>query len=107
MLVGVLRSREPGRALGLLPGSPRYYPAYQVLKIICSKIQSSAPEDGHNEVRNMLSQWIINLIIIVASSWSHTSFHINDARSHGHQMSKKFICEDVRQNMEGGFLRRR
>jgi len=34
---------------------PRHQPAYQVLKTICSNIWSSAPEDGHNDARNMLS----------------------------------------------------
>ena len=34
---------------------PRHQPAYQVLKTICSNIRSSAPEDGHNDARNMLS----------------------------------------------------
>ena len=50
--------REAGRAHcahGLLPDSTRHQPAYKVPKIICSKIQPSAPEDGHNEARNMLS----------------------------------------------------
>ena len=36
-------------------GSPRHQPAHQVLKTIRSNIRSSAPEDGHNDARNMLS----------------------------------------------------
>ena len=42
-------------AHGLLPGSPRFQPAYAVLKTICSNILSTSPEDGHNDARNMLS----------------------------------------------------
>ena len=40
------------------PGSrpcARVHTAHQVLKTICSNIRSSAPEDGHNDTRNILS----------------------------------------------------
>ena len=42
-------------AHGLLPGFPRHQPAHQELITVCSNIRSRAPEDGHNDARNMLS----------------------------------------------------
>jgi len=42
-------------AHGLLPGFPGLQPAQQVLKTIRSNIRSYAPEDGHNDGRNILS----------------------------------------------------
>jgi len=42
-------------AHGLLPGFPRHQSGHKVLKTICSYVRSSAPEDGHNDARNILS----------------------------------------------------
>ena len=58
VVAGVVGSREAGRvhsAHGLLPCFPRHQAAHQVLKTVCSNIQSSVPEDGLNDSRNMLS----------------------------------------------------
>ena len=44
---------------GVLPDSPRHQPTHQVLKTIYSNIRSSAPEDGHNDARNMLSNGLL------------------------------------------------
>jgi len=32
----------------------------EVLKTICSSVQTCTPEDGHNGARNVLSYWFIN-----------------------------------------------
>ena len=52
ILAGVLGSREAGR----VPKTPA---STSSAETICSFIRSSAPEDGNNDARNTLSEWII------------------------------------------------
>ena len=56
----VFSTRCAGWCLGETGSRPCAHCAHLVLKIICSNIRSSAPEDGHKDARNMLSYWIIN-----------------------------------------------
>jgi len=48
---------EAGRVHCTRPASgfPRHQPAHQMLKTTRSNRRSNAPEDGHNDARNMLS----------------------------------------------------
>ena len=60
LLAGVLGNRE-AVSVHCVEGVTRFpdpqdsSQQHQVLGTICSNIRSSAPEDGHNDARNMLS----------------------------------------------------